>query len=97
MKFVLTFNAKQDLIKIRQFTLQTWGQEQSKKYLSGLKAQLTLLAEQPRMGKPRSDIATNAYSFPYVSHMIYYVVNDEQLIVFAVLHKNMLPITHLTH
>ncbi|MDH2997768.1 plasmid stabilization protein [Pasteurellaceae bacterium LFhippo2] len=96
MKYKLTSNAKQDLINIRQFTVKNWGVEQSRKYLSELKELLALLATNQRIGKLRSDIAPNAYSFPYMSHVIYYLIDNDQLIVFAVLHKNMLPITHLT-
>ena len=34
-------------------------------------------------------------SFPHVSHVIYYVLHEQQLVVFGVLHKRMVPMNHL--
>ncbi len=34
-------------------------------------------------------------SFPHASHVIYYVVHEQQLVVFGVLHKRMVPVKHL--
>jgi len=35
------------------------------------------------------------FSFPYGSHMLYYRIEEEQLVVFAVLHQRMVPTEHL--
>ncbi len=91
----LTPDAQSDLIEIRRFTLKQWGPEQTQKYLSELRQIICLLAETPSLGKLRSDIGLDVLSFPYVSHVIYYVVHEHQLIVFGVLHKRMVPVNHL--
>ena len=91
----LTQDARADLIEIRRFTVNQWGSLQSQKYLSELRQTIRLLAETPSLGKSKSDVGPNIMSFPYVSHVIYYVVHEQQLIVFAVLHKRMLPLNHL--
>ena len=93
--FRLTFGAQADLIEIRHFTLKHWGFTQSQKYLSELRRTIGLLAETPSSGKPRPEVGHGVLSFPYVSHVIYYLFHEQQLIVFGVLHKRMVPVNHL--
>ncbi len=92
----LTKDAQQDLIKIRHYTLKNWGNKQSGKYLSELQQTIRLLSEVPEMGRKRSDISTDTLSFPHVSHVIYYLQQEQEcILVFAVLHKSMVPNNHL--
>ena len=37
----------------------------------------------------------NVSNFPHASHVIYYIVHEQQLVVFAVFHKRMVPARHL--
>lgn len=91
----LTPDAQSDLIEIRRYTLKQWGEAQSKKYLSELRQTIRMLAETPSLGKPRPEVGMNVLSFPHVSHAIYYVVHEQPLVVFGVLHKRMVPVKHL--
>lgn len=91
----LTPDAKTDLINIRQYTVQHWGRQQSTKYLSELRRTIRLLIETPTMGIKRPDVGSNIFSFPHVSHMIYYTFNKVQLVVIAVLHQSMIPLNHI--
>ncbi len=91
----LTHDAQSDLIEIRRFTVQQWGTAQSRIYFSELRKTIRLLAETPSLGKARPEVGLNVLSFPYVSHLIYYVVHEQQLVVFAVLHKRMVPLNQL--
>jgi toxin ParE1/3/4 len=93
----LTSDAQSDLIEIRRYTLAQWGIQQSQKYLSDMRQTIQLLAETPTLGKLRPDVVSGAFSFPYVSHVIYYFQHREQIIVFGVLHKRMVPSKHLEH
>ena len=91
----LTPDAQSDLIEIRRYTVEQWGEAQSKKYLSELRQTIRVLAETPSLGKPRPEVGMNVLSFPHVSHVIYTVMHDQQLVVFGVLHKRMVPVKHL--
>lgn len=91
----LTPDAQADLIEIRRYTFEQWGEIQSKKYLSELRQTIRLLSETPAIGKQRPDIGSDIYSFPSASHLLYYTLIEQQLIVFGVLHKNMAPLAHL--
>lgn len=95
LNYRLTPDAQSDLIDIRKYTLKQWGATQSQKYLSELRQTIRLLAETPSLGKTRPDISAEVLSFPYVSHVIYYLVYERQLVVFGVLHKRMVPENHL--
>jgi len=95
LSYRLTPDAQTDLIEIRRFTVKQWGTAQSQKYLLELRQTIRLLAETPSLGKSRPDVGSNVLSFPHVSHVIYYVVHEQQLIVFGVLHKRMVPLNHL--
>jgi toxin ParE1/3/4 len=94
-KYRLTPDAQSDLIEIRRFTLAQWGNKQSTKYLSELRQIIRLLSATPKMGKQRPKLGLEVFSFPYSSHVIYYRCHGKQLVVFAVLHKSMVPISHL--
>ena len=91
----LTKDAQSDLIEIRRYTVQEWGAAQSQKYLSELRKTIRLLAEAPSLGKARPEVGLKVLSFPYVSHVIYYLVHEQLLVVFAVLHKRMVPLNHM--
>lgn len=90
----LTPDAQSDLIEIRRYTLKQWGNVQSRKYLSEMRRTIRLLAQKPSLGKKRLDVGAGVQSFPYVSHVIYYITY-KQLVVFGVLHKRMIPQDHL--
>lgn len=91
----LTPEARTDLIEIRRYTLETWGTAQSQKYLSELRKTLRVLAGTPAPGRARADLGSDVFSFPHASHVIYYVIHEERLVVFAAQHKRMVPRKHL--
>ena len=97
LSYKFTQDARADLLNIRRYTLKTWGREQSTKYLQELNKTLQLLSDSPSIGIQRTDISLSTFSFPYVSHIIYYTLNSDFLIVFAVLHKNMVPVKHIAN
>lgn len=94
--FRLTPDARSDLANIHRFTLERWSKAQSEKYLSELRLTLHLLAETPSLCKVRPDIGSGVFSFPYASHIIYVILHGQQLVVFGILHKRMVPLDHLT-
>ncbi|MBL1321203.1 MAG: type II toxin-antitoxin system RelE/ParE family toxin [Methylophaga sp.] len=95
--FRLSSDAQTDLINIRHYTLKNWGSEHSKKYLSELQQTIELLSDSPEMGKKRTNVSIDTLSFPHASHVIYYVLQNDCLLVFAVLHKSMVPNNHLAN
>ena len=84
-------HSKKELNEIREYTAIKWGKQQSNRYMYELHNTMTLLKENPHVGINRVELSNQTYSFPHVSHMIYYKFNDEVLYIMAVLHKSMLP------
>ena len=95
MKYSLSSQAQDDLIQIGQYTLNSWNAKQAKKYLAGIRALLQSLCEMPQMGERRPDVKHGVYSFPYESHVIYYTLRRDELIVVGILHKRSVPLNHL--
>lgn len=93
--FRLTSDAQSDILEIRRFTVSQWGVDQAQRYLAEFRRAMQLLAETPSLGKARPDVGLHVSSFPHASHVIYYIVHEQQLVVFAVLHKRMVPARHL--
>ena len=54
-----------------------------------------MLFDNPLMGVHRRDMDEGVYSFPYASHIIYYMIEKKQLIVIGILHSSMVPTNHL--
>ncbi|WP_316676440.1 hypothetical protein [uncultured Tolumonas sp.] len=54
-----------------------------------------MLAETSSIGIHRPEIGVRVISFPHVSHVIYYIQQEHQLVVFGVLHKRIVPFKHL--
>ncbi|HGM4960174.1 type II toxin-antitoxin system RelE/ParE family toxin [Serratia liquefaciens] len=55
------------------------------------------MAEIPGIGQHRvEDPGTGVYSFPYLSHMIYYATANSEITILAVLHQSRVPAKHLS-
>ena len=93
-RYRLTPDAQSDLIDIRRYTVKQWGAAQSRKYLSELRKTIILLTESPSLGRVRPEVGTGVLSFPHASHVIYFIY-EQQLFVFGILHKRMIPLNHL--
>jgi len=65
LRLILTDEAKQDLLGIRQYTQAKWGVLQSKVYLGELRNTLKRLQDQPLIGTDqRIDLGAGVYAFP---------------------------------
>ena len=93
-KFILTDEAVAHIDNIRDYTRNRWGKQQVKQYLNSLRQCLNQLAENPLMGVLRFK-EENIYSFPASSHVIYYTIHKDSIVVLAILHQSMTPEVHL--
>jgi toxin ParE1/3/4 len=67
-----------------------WGSIQARAYLEGLDKTMRALADNPDLGRERTDIYDGARSFPCGKHVIFYRVFAEGVIEIArVLHQRM--------
>lgn len=93
--YKFTEQAECDLDAIVEYTLENWGQSQAVKYVDGLEALLGNLAFTPSLGLSQDGIFKDLLSFPYVSHVVYYMKNPNGVTVIRILHKRMDTKRHL--
>ena len=94
-RYDFTEQAETDLDSISDYTLERWGQAQAEKYLDGLEELAQNLAASPGLGVSRTGLFEGLISFPYGSHIFYYVKQPHGITVIRVLHKRMDPKRHM--
>jgi toxin ParE1/3/4 len=97
-KWRVTDRAKSDIAEIRRFTAERWGLRQARDYLNNLHKKIKIIASEPGIGVDRSqslDFGHEIRSVLCESHVIYYVVMENYIVVVAVLHQRMVPEKHL--
>lgn len=90
-----TQTAESDLADIVRTTITKWGIDQAGGYIDGLERLTRRLIEHPALGASREDLPGCPRAFPYQSHILYYLVEPERLVVLRVLHKRMDAGMHL--
>ena len=75
-----------DVRAIRQYTLDTWGEEQGDAYLASPNEVLRRVGEFPSLRRPRDDVRPVLRAFTFGQHVILYRVEDDEVIVLRVVH-----------
>jgi toxin ParE1/3/4 len=90
----VTPRALEDLKNIGRYTEQQWGKRQRNTYLRALEKRFSWLAENPQLGKHRTDVAEGYYSFPEGEHVVFYMIGEESIDIIGIPHKEMDIITY---
>ncbi len=94
--FRLTPRAAADLDAIADYTIETWGLAQLEIYLMGFNNRFQWLADNPLAGRERYDVHPGYRSYPEGSHVIFYIINDDQVDIIGMPHKSMDASTFFT-
>ena len=86
--FYFTEQAEKDLEAIIDFTVQRWGAAQSHNYIDELEALAQILADNPLLGTERDELSQGLRSFPYESHLLFYVLQQDRIAIVRVLHMS---------
>lgn len=86
--------AERDLEDIIDYTFKQWGAVQTQTYLDGREARGQLLADNSDLGTKREALSEGLLSFPYESHILYYMKQPHGITIVRVLHQNMDPMKH---
>lgn len=95
MRLRLSDRARADLDGIWKYTTQRWSVDQAEAYLLIINEAMTLLRENPRLGRDASEVKPGYFKFPAQSHVIYYKLPINTLDVVRILHKSMDAEHHL--
>lgn len=84
--YELSTAAAQDLSDIFDYTEIKFGPDQAVSYLNDLEQCFTQLAENPGIGRERSEIRQALYSFISGSHVVFYRMLMDRIRIVRVLH-----------
>tara|TARA_B100000678_G_scaffold281347_1_gene279068 strand:- start:1612 stop:1893 length:282 start_codon:yes stop_codon:yes gene_type:complete len=87
MRLELSRKAQADLAEIRDYTAGRFGAEQSIAYLDAIEEAFRRLLAFPMIGA--TAVGEDVRAFGCRQHRIYYVGDDERVLVVRVLHKAM--------
>ena len=87
--------AQQHLKSIKEYTIRNYSIDQWERYKQSLLNGLDLISYNPDIGKRCESIVIEGRYFPIGSHVVYYMIKDEGIIVVAVLGKAQIPDEHI--
>jgi toxin ParE1/3/4 len=90
-RIVLTDQAKADLRDILNFTARRWGKAQRSAYRQLIRNTITTLQSSPSLGRSRDHLSVGLRSYPAGSHLLYFLVADDVLVVVRILHSRQDP------
>lgn len=93
--FLLRGHARADLVAIRKYTIETWGNDQWLSYKKILLQKLQSLADHPEIGIQLKDVADNAYRFPLKDQVVCYLKRKSDVVIVGILSNSMAPEQHL--
>ncbi len=87
--------AEDDLRSLLADTYISWGETQLRAYADRLLTTTRSLTAYPHMGRTRDDLMPGMRSLPAGHHVIYYVADEETVLIFRFLHERMDPARHI--
>lgn len=87
--------AEADLLSIGAYTLRTWGEAQTFRYLDELEACCRKLADNPVSGRSCEEIRPGLHRQEQGRHVIFFRRLPEGIRVSRILHERMLPGRHV--
>jgi toxin ParE1/3/4 len=86
--------AKKDMLSIGAYTLRTWGERQTARYLDELESCANVLARNPKIGRSCDWIRSGLHRFEQGRHVLFYRGEKDGIFVVRILHQSMLPDRH---
>lgn len=96
MELTLSDLAIIDLANIFNYTIDVWGERQAYRYQELIDNGLAAIAENPTLvlSKDANKYFPQARSLKVEKHYIYYVVEDDEIVILRILHQSMNPELH---
>lgn len=82
---ILTEKADADLEEIFEYTFEKFGLNQAINYLINIKETFIKIEHTPQIGRIRNELKKGLYSFPISSHIIFYRLLNNQIVIIRVL------------
>ncbi|MGH7838513.1 MAG: type II toxin-antitoxin system RelE/ParE family toxin [Candidatus Binataceae bacterium] len=83
--------AETDLYDIGLYSLRTWGEAQTGRYLSRLEDCCQLIADHPARGRSCDEIRPGLRRIEEGKHVVFYREEPDGILISRILHQRMLP------
>ena len=83
--------AEADLLSIADYTLRTWGEDQTIRYIDDLESCCQMLADDPVLGRVSDDVRPGLRRMEHGRHVVFYREVAGGILVSRILHQLMLP------
>ena len=93
--FTLSQDAFQDIKAIYRYSLENFGQARADQYAADMEACLSLLADNPQMGRDFGQVRANLRRHEHQSHVIYYREDGDDILILRILGIAQDPARHL--
>ncbi len=87
--------ARSDIDTIWDYTVKTWGVQQARSYIVGLRDVCTELADNSELGKRRDELHKGLRVYPSGKHLVFYLTTDTDIDIVRILHGSMDTHRHL--
>jgi toxin ParE1/3/4 len=92
--FRFSLRAEADLLSIGAYTLRTWGEDQTIRYIDDLEQCGQMLADNPTLGRACDDVRPALRRMERGRHVVFYREEAGGILVSRILHQRMLPERH---
>ena len=89
--FRFSRRAEADLLSIGAYTLHTWGEDQTIRYIDDLEACCQMIADNPTLGRACDDVRPGLRRMERGRHVVFYREGAGGILVSRILHQRMLP------
>ena len=86
--FRLTSRAESDLAEIADYTIETFGIEQARRYRVALETCFQTIADNPKVGRSADQLAPELRRYKHQSHVVFYMPEGQGALIVRVLHES---------
>jgi len=94
-EYRLASRAEADLAKIADYTIETFGIEQARRYRDAFETCFGNLAKNPHLGRSAERLAPGLRRWEHGSHLVFYVEDERGVTIVRILHARMDAPRHL--
>ncbi len=84
--FHLTSRAESDLAEIADYTIETFGIEQARRYCDVLETCFQTIADNPKLGRSADQLVPKLRRYEHQSHVAFYLPEGQDALIVRVLH-----------
>ncbi len=95
LRLVYSPAALADLDQIWRYSAESWGEERADIYLAAIRDTLLLLSHNPGLARNAGDIRPGLMKYGAGSHVLYFRVRADAIVVTRILHSRMDAGRHL--